>query len=414
MISGNVITALSDRGIELTYCNGALVVTKNQISVTNTYGLYMYACTGGTPPGGTPGLIANNFVTDFGNSGKAIYSYSNNYQNFYYNSVNALGNTDSRAFEDYSSANLNLVNNILAASNGGYAYVVSNGNAMTTSDYNDLYTTGGNLAYWNNTNHANLAALQTASGKDAHSISAVPGFISNTNLHVRGIAPDSSATPLTAVSEDIDGDLRDPGFPDIGADEYIFGFNYHVPVITSVPDTATNINVLYQYQVIAHDDDGDTLTYSLTTAPAFLSINATSGLVQGTPNSSQAGFHPITIAVDDGRGGVTTQDYILHVREPNAINPFANQIPTEFTMFQNYPNPFNPTTQISYGIPQSAHVTIEVYNSLGQKVADLVNEFKPAGYHVVAFEATQFASGIYFYRINAGSYQKVMKMMLMK
>jgi len=135
VITGNTITALSDRGMELTYCNGALVVTKNRISVTNTYGLYMYACTGGTPPGGTPGLIANNFITDFGNSGKAIYSYSNTYQNFYYNSVNALGNTDSRAFEDYGSANINLVNNNLAAPAGGYALVVSTPSAIATSNY---------------------------------------------------------------------------------------------------------------------------------------------------------------------------------------------------------------------------------------------------------------------------------------
>ncbi len=131
VISGNTITALSDRGMELTYCDGALVVTKNKINVVNTYGFYMYACDGGVPPCGTPGLIANNFITDFGNNSKGIYSYSNTYQNFYYNSVNVLGDTDSRAFEDYASANLNLVNNIFAAPNGGYAYVVNTPTAIS-------------------------------------------------------------------------------------------------------------------------------------------------------------------------------------------------------------------------------------------------------------------------------------------
>ena len=203
-------------------------------------------------------------------------------------------------------------------------------------------------------------------------------------------------------------------YPDIGADEYVFGFNYHVPVITSLPDTSANINLLYQYQVVARDDDGDTLTYGLTVHPAFLSINATTGLVSGMPAQSDIGDHPVTIEANDGRGGITTQSYTLHVMSPIGIDPFSNQIPTEFVIFQNYPNPFNPVTHIRYGIPQAAHVTVDVYNSLGQKVTDLVNQYQPAGYHLAAFDATRLASGIYFYRINAGSYQKVMKMMLMK
>jgi photosystem II stability/assembly factor-like uncharacterized protein len=88
--------------------------------------------------------------------------------------------------------------------------------------------------------------------------------------------------------------------------------------------------------------------------------------------------------------------------------------PQVFHLGQNYPNPFNPVTQIRYAIPQASRMTLEVYNSLGQKIAELVNEEKAAGQFVVAFDASQLPSGIYIYRINAGSYQKVMKMILMK
>ena len=286
--------------------------------------------------------------------------------------------------------------------------------AIATSDYNDLYTTGENLAYWGNTNYADLVTLQTASGKDAHSISAIPGFISNINLHVRGIAPDSSATPLAAVTDDIDGDPRDANYPDIGADEYIFGFNYHLPVISSLPDTTSTINILYQYQVMATDEDGDTLSYGFTVHPAFLAINATTGLISGTPTQNDIGDHPVSIAVDDGRGGVTTQSFTLHVLGPNGINPLGDQIPTDFIIYQNYPNPFNPVTHIRYGLPTTSEVNIEVYNSLGQRVAVLENDYQTAGYHVVDFDASHLASGIYFYRISAGNYQKIMKMILVK
>jgi 2',3'-cyclic-nucleotide 2'-phosphodiesterase/3'-nucleotidase/5'-nucleotidase len=89
-------------------------------------------------------------------------------------------------------------------------------------------------------------------------------------------------------------------------------------------------------------------------------------------------------------------------------------IPEAYEMFQNYPNPFNPVTHIRYGIPTASEVNIEVYNSLGQRVAVLENDYQTAGYHVVDFDAARFPSGIYFYRIDAGSFHKMMKMILMK
>ncbi|UCF65947.1 MAG: T9SS type A sorting domain-containing protein [bacterium] len=143
-------------------------------------------------------------------------------------------------------------------------------------------------------------------------------------------------------------------------------------------------------------------------------MDPNTGLVQGTPSSGQVGSYTVVIIVDDGRGGISNQTYTLHVLGPNGIDPLAGQIPTEFIIFQNYPNPFNPVTHIRYGVPQTASVKIDLFNSLGQKVTELVNEQKSAGYYMVDFDASHLASGIYFYRIYAGSYQKIMKMMLMK
>ncbi len=89
-------------------------------------------------------------------------------------------------------------------------------------------------------------------------------------------------------------------------------------------------------------------------------------------------------------------------------------IPTEVTLNQNYPNPFNPTTNISFNIPQSSNVTLEVFNITGQRVMTLVDGFRPAGEHLVTFDATNLASGIYIYRMIAGNSVQVRKMMLIK
>ena len=92
----------------------------------------------------------------------------------------------------------------------------------------------------------------------------------------------------------------------------------------------------------------------------------------------------------------------------------AGEFPTEFTLSQSYPNPFNPTTNIRYGLPQKAFVTLEVFTTLGQRVATLVNEDEDAGYHEVKFDASGLASGAYFYTVTAGDYHASKKLVLMK
>ena len=97
----------------------------------------------------------------------------------------------------------------------------------------------------------------------------------------------------------------------------------------------------------------------------------------------------------------------------------AAEIPVEFGLSQNYPNPFNPTTVIRYALPEAASVSLVVYNTFGEEVARLVDGERPAGYHEVSWNGrnlsgTQVATGVYFYRINAGSFQDVRKMVFMK
>jgi hypothetical protein len=90
------------------------------------------------------------------------------------------------------------------------------------------------------------------------------------------------------------------------------------------------------------------------------------------------------------------------------------QLPTEFALMQNYPNPFNPSTVISYQLPVSSNVTLKVYDILGNEVATFVNEEKPAGSYEVKFDASGLSSGIYFYKLQAGSLVETKKMILLR
>jgi hypothetical protein len=91
-----------------------------------------------------------------------------------------------------------------------------------------------------------------------------------------------------------------------------------------------------------------------------------------------------------------------------------NSTPTDFNLAQNYPNPFNPTTQINYSIPSSQKVVLKVYDELGREAATLVNADQAAGNYTVDFDASNLASGVYFYRLQAGDFVQMKKMILMK
>jgi len=92
----------------------------------------------------------------------------------------------------------------------------------------------------------------------------------------------------------------------------------------------------------------------------------------------------------------------------------ANPLPTEFALKQNYPNPFNPTTMIEFDLPKDAHVKIEVYNILGQKMATLLDEVRTAGVQHIAFNGASYASGVYLFRMSAGDKSFMRKMTLLK
>jgi len=101
---------------------------------------------------------------------------------------------------------------------------------------------------------------------------------------------------------------------------------------------------------------------------------------------------------------------------PTGVEDDGNNlsVPRQFALYQNYPNPFNATTRVTYQLPFSCDVKLEIYNALGQRVATLVGSKQRAGPRSVAWDASGFSSGLYFYRLTAGDFTETKRMMLVK
>ena len=135
----------------------------------------------------------------------------------------------------------------------------------------------------------------------------------------------------------------------------------------------------------------------------------------GTP-----GFANIQFLLMDGSGGDPPStdaffiiddvelDLTTDVNEDNSI------VPDQPHLYNNYPNPFNPSTTIKYALPEASHVTLKIFNTLGEEVSVLVNRVMDAGTHRINFEASQLNSGIYFYQLITADFVESKKMMLMK
>jgi len=129
----------------------------------------------------------------------------------------------------------------------------------------------------------------------------------------------------------------------------------------------------------------------------------------------------LEIRVNDVIGGQLINKLLKDGEEIVITNPGINklkiesvEIPIEYNLSQNYPNPFNPSTVISYQLPVNSKVSLKVFDVLGNEVATLVNQEQVAGKYEFTFEASRFASGVYLYRLQAGEFVSVKKLVLMK
>ena len=96
------------------------------------------------------------------------------------------------------------------------------------------------------------------------------------------------------------------------------------------------------------------------------------------------------------------------------IREHEDNLPIRFSLYQNYPNPFNPKTRIDYAIPKGSNVIIKVYNSLGEEVETLINEYKAPGSYSINFDGSSLTSGVYFYQLRADKFTLTKKMVLLR
>ena len=111
--------------------------------------------------------------------------------------------------------------------------------------------------------------------------------------------------------------------------------------------------------------------------------------------------------------------FVVMPKRIEDINADAAILPGTFSLEQNWPNPFNPKTRIDFSIPEPSHVKVEIFNLLGQSVLVLLDQYMSAGSHTIEWRGMDnrnkpVSSGIYFYRLQAGTYSKTKKMMLLK
>ena len=165
--------------------------------------------------------------------------------------------------------------------------------------------------------------------------------------------------------------------------------------------------------------------------PAF--VDTSNNDFRLTESSPCVGVGTDSVYVSNTRYHCPETDYFGNPR-PNPIDEFVDMgaiespferewlnistkdlvIPVKFDLKQNYPNPFNPRTMISYQLPMTNEVELSIYNLLGQKVITLVSERQKAGHHQVEWNASGFASGVYYYQLVAGEFREVKKMILLR
>jgi len=162
------------------------------------------------------------------------------------------------------------------------------------------------------------------------------------------------------------------------------------------------VNTAQWYDVIvnAASDGRVTLTVDGTALGSYKFSAVKSGLVGCGYTKSNSDFDNFCVQASAGK--LVDEPVVTVV------------LPETFILGQNYPNPFNPQTNIDYALPVEGLVRMDVYNMLGQLVTTLVDEYQPAGIYSVSWDASGMPTGVYFYRINAGQFTAVKKMVLVK
>jgi len=404
-------------GIEL-YSNTANGWARHNIIRYNTvYGQK------GTPGDGTGIQCDNNADSNnvyynlcYGNDGSGFADQASNFNNFYnntaYGNCRASGPGGSEwAIIATGTDHVVLKNNIGYCTNNAHAIYVSSDacNQVGLNITNNMWyapnsscfyswggTVGNSLSTWN--------AL-TGVGTDLNSD---PLFVNPTS-HIFAIQSTSPAIDKgmgVGLKVDYVGYPITPslGLPDIGAYEY-----QGSPPASSFP------------------------VGSLTASPDSLFTGGLGTLIWTDSNATSASIDNGvgSVSINGGKKSVTTDTSVTFIltltnssgsrkyKATITVMPLITEMassrnPATFSLGQNYPNPFNPSTAMRYEVPSTSHVTLTVFDMLGREVSVLVNDRREAGVYQVKFDGSNLASGMYFYRLRAGSFVATKRLLLLR
>lgn len=358
----------------------------------------------------------------------------NRRSNIYFNTVyiggSPNGNTNTFALNIAGSSASNtrdIKNNIFInarSRTGGtgkhYAAYFGYSSGLTVN-YNNYYTpgTGGTLGYYPS---ADKTSLPIVTGQDANSLALDPQFVNaggiypadfrlqNSSLDVKGVA-------ISGYGTDYGGFTR-PAAPTMGAIE----FSNPLPVeLTSFTARVSGNRVTLLWETATEIDN-----YGFEIERKKLPVNGDFssgsewqkiGFVPGHTISNSPKYY----LFEDIDPAPARYNYRLKQIDNDGSFTYSgevladlNSVPVEYSLGQNYPNPFNPSTVIPWAIPIDGHVFVSIYNLLGEEVAVLFNGEAKAGTYSSSFNASSLSSGVYIYRLTAGSHSSAKRMMLQK
>ncbi len=349
--------------------------------------------------------------------------------NIYYNTIKIGGNhtggtagaTTSAGIRIGASAiTLNMKNNIAINQRTGgnvnhIGFALTNTAGTYDIDYNCYFADGSNSfqAWLGTTGYNNLSDYKAASGtNEQNTIFKNVSFVSLTDLHLIPPSdgdPDLAGTPLTGITDDFDGDLRNNQFPYKGADEATT-----IPVeLTSFTASVTKNSIYLQWSTATETNNYGFSIERKTRNSDWVTI----GFVRGNGTSTEINYYSYT----DNELVSGLYNYRLKQIDFDGTYKyyFLNEsikigVPEEFRLFQNYPNPFNPITTIEFSLPKDSKVKLVIYNSVGEEVATLVDNQLSAGYYKYNWNASEPTSGIYYYKLISDNTFLVKKMLLLK
>lgn len=378
--------------------------TVEAILVGNDLGLFWNSYTAESNPDGSYSLVIDDYTSI--NGGFIVGAYKDGYNQEFYDNQPEIFNADYININSSNDTTVTGINFSLSPYSAPQEYAISG----TVSDSFSAPINGAFIAAFGLDNGQFGFGLSDSNGD--YSIGNLPEGVYYVLFYATEYAPqfyDGALTWEEASPVDL--------FSNMG------GINAVLPKMTNnsgnpgmISGNILNANnaPLSGVMVSVLNSDGEVTAYSMSNAQGKYNLN---GLSEGsyTIIATKVKYNSLSQNISMSNAAGMNQN--LNIQLNNSIlsaDDSDENLPDGYSLENNYPNPFNPSTTISFGLPEVTYVSLKIYNAIGQEVASLINRQMEAGKHSIDFNADELNSGIYFYKLEAGSFVQTRKMVLLK